>query len=86
MRIKERMDRFGKSWGMTVLVLFTASLILAANSVYMAERLVEMSLNREYVHYMTVQERDGTGEQPYNDGIYRSGETAAVTDYCEDSI
>ena len=49
MSTRERMSMLARSWGMTVLALLAASLILAAGSICMAERLVEMSLNREYV-------------------------------------
>ncbi|MGN0292772.1 MAG: hypothetical protein ACI4D3_02070 [Lachnospiraceae bacterium] len=77
MSIRERMSRLAGSWGITVLALFAASLILAANSICMAEKLVEMSLNGEYVHYIYVQERGGDIRLPYNDGNY--GKSAANT-------
>lgn len=86
MKTKERMNRFGKTWGITVLALFTACLVLAAGSVYMADRLVDMTLDQQYMRYMTVQGKAGTGGQPYNDGIYRRGmEAAAIWDKAEDS-
>ena len=75
MSTKKRMSRLAGSWGMTVLALLAASLILAANSICMAEKLVEMSLNGDYVHYMYVQERGGDVKLPYNDGNY--GKSAA---------
>lgn len=85
--MKERISRFGRSWGMTVLALLAASLLLAANCICMAERLVEMSLNREYVRYVTVQEKNGSAKLPYNDGIYRKNtETADASEYGADSM
>ncbi|MDD7388620.1 MAG: hypothetical protein PUG60_02985 [Lachnospiraceae bacterium] len=90
MKTRERMSRFGKEWGITVLALFAACLILAAGSVYMADRMVDMTLSRQYMRYMTVQEKAGIGGQPYNDGIYRRGmETAVIwddpDDFCRNS-
>lgn len=75
MSTKERMSRLAGSWGKIVLALFAASLILAANSICMAEKLVEMSLNGDYVHYMYVQEQGVDMKLPYNDGNY--GKSAA---------
>lgn len=61
----------GESWVVTVLLLFTASLILAANSLYMAEQLFEMSLNHDYVHFISIQSEKNYMGFPYDDGIYR---------------
>lgn len=66
---------------MTVLILLSACLVLAANSIYMADRLLEMSLNQEYIHYISIEEDHSIMELPYDDGIDREGlVNAYVTD------
>ncbi|MCI7097739.1 MAG: hypothetical protein MR966_02285 [Lachnospiraceae bacterium] len=87
MSTRERMSMMARSWGMTVLALLAASLILAAGSICMAERLVEMSLNREYVRYMYVQERENGMKLPYNDGIHgRSAANLQASECPADSV
>ena len=71
MNKKKAMIKFGRAWWMTVLILLAASLMLAVNSIYMAERLFEMSLNQEYIHFVSIQKIQNNMELPYNDGIDR---------------
>lgn len=63
--------RLGRSWGKTILILLAASLLLAANSIYVADRLVEISLNQEYIHFISIREEGDISEPVYNDGVFR---------------
>lgn len=62
---------FGRSWGKTILILLAASLVLAGSSIYMAEQLLEFSLDQEYLHFLSIQRENSCFEQPFDDGMYR---------------
>ena len=80
MKKDKKIVRFGRSWGITIMILFAASLILAVNSIYMADRLFEMSLNQEYVRFISIQKERCIPEPAYNDGIFREDVNDAAAD------
>lgn len=63
--MKKKKRTFKRSWGMAILLLFLVSLVIALTSIYMADCLFELSLNREYIDYLSIQkqEESGTGQE-----------------------